>query len=50
MLILAPGFQRHGIGRSRAAAELELARNSGERLKLWVIKNNPAKRMYETDL
>jgi len=47
MLILAPGFQRHGIGSSLAAAELELARNSGERLKLWVIKNNPAKRLYE---
>jgi len=47
MLILAPEFQRQGVGSLLAAAEVEAARSSDERLKLWVIKNNPAKRMYE---
>ena len=47
MLILAPEFQGKGVGSSLVAAEVEAAQSSGEKLNLWVIKNNPAKRMYE---
>jgi GNAT superfamily N-acetyltransferase len=47
MVILASEFQGKGIGRSLVEAEISLARNAGELLKLWVIKTNPAKRMYE---
>ena len=47
MMIIAPQWQRKGIGSAMLAKIIENARASGKALSLRVIKNNPAKRLYD---
>lgn len=44
---LLPQFRNRGIGRSLLAGLIEEARTSGRPVRLHVLKNNPALRLYQ---
>lgn len=47
MIFLLPEFQGRGLGSALLCREVDRARSSGKCLELKVVKNNPAKLLYD---